>query len=94
MSCESKEDVVSNVFEDFEDNIGNAEYFKNRILLAVTNEFVDECNDEMLKKIPRDFNPLQNVDTIDDVHNTTMFPEEFLNSLNLSGLPQYFLKLK
>lgn len=40
MCCELKEDVISNVFEEFEDNIGDAEYFKNRILLATTIEFL------------------------------------------------------
>ena len=37
MFYESKEDVVSNVFEDFEVNIDDAEYFKNRILFTETN---------------------------------------------------------
>ena len=34
------------------------------------------------------------IDTVEDIDNTTMFPTEFLNSLNLPGLPEHTLKLK
>ena len=34
------------------------------------------------------------IDTVGDIDNATMFPTEFLNSLNLSGLPEHKLKLK
>ena len=35
-----------------------------------------------------------NIDTVGDTDDSTMFPTEFLNSLNLSGLPEHTLKLK
>ena len=47
MCRDNKEDVVKAVFGDFKDYIGNKNYFKSRILLAATNEIVDEINDEM-----------------------------------------------
>ena len=34
------------------------------------------------------------IDTVGDIDNDTMFPTEFLNSLNLSGLPEHKFKLK
>ena len=34
------------------------------------------------------------IDTVGDIDNATMFPTEFLHSLNLSGLPEHKLKLK
>ena len=55
---------------------------------------MDECTYEIVKNIPGDLHTLPSVDTVDDVHNTEMFPDEFLNSLNISGLPHHLLKLK
>ena len=37
---------------------------------------------------------LTSVDTVGDLDSQTMFPTEYLNSLNLSGLPKHELKLK
>ena len=93
MCLESKDEVVETVFDDFEDNIGDADYFKSRVLLAATNEIVNEVNNEMVTRIPGDMHTFRSIDTVDDT-DTTMFPVEFLNSLSLSGLPEHELKLK
>ena len=37
---------------------------------------------------------VNSIDTVGNIDNATMFPTEFLNSLNLSGLPEHKLKLK
>ena len=42
MCHESKDAVVDEVFDDIESNIGDKSYFRSRILLAATNEIVDE----------------------------------------------------
>ena len=90
----SKDEVIEKVFDDFQSHIGDAEYFQGRILLATTNKIVDEMNDEMVERIPGDLHTFHSINTVTDVHNCTMFPMEFLNSLNLSGLPEHTLKLK
>ena len=51
-------------------------------------------NDDMVERIPGDLHTFHSIDTVTDVDNCTMFPTEFLNSLNLSGLPEHTLKLK
>ena len=94
MCRDNKEDVVKAVFGDFKDYIGNKNYFKSRILLAATNEVVDEINDEMVKEMPGPLYTLISVDTVGDTDNPTMFPPEYLNKLNPSGLPQHKLRLK
>ena len=94
MCRDTKDDVVQAVFGDFRENIGNKNYFKSRILLAATNEVVDEINDEMVEQMPGDAHTLTSVDTVGDTDNPTMFPPEFLNKLDPSGLPQHRLKLK
>ena len=94
MCHESKDDVLDEVFDNFESNIGNHSYFKSRILLAATNTIVDEVNDELVERIPGDLHTFRSIDTVADVDNQTMFPTEYLNSLRLSGLPESELKLK
>ena len=94
MCIDSKHEVVDAVFEDFEENIGNADYFETRILLAATNEIVNKVNDEMVERIPGDLYTFRNIDTVEDLDNSTMFPTDFFNSLSLSGLPEHELKLK
>ena len=39
-------------------------------------------------------NTFPSINTVGDIDNATMFQTEFLNSLNLSGLPEHKLKLK
>ena len=90
----SKEEVIEKVFDDFQSHIGDMEYFQGRVLLATTNKIVDEVNEEMVERIPGDLHTFHSIDTVTDIDNSTMFPTEFLNSLNLSGLPEHTLKLK
>jgi hypothetical protein len=94
MCLESKEEVVDAVFDDFEEHIGDSEYLKSRVLLAATNEVVNQVNDDIVERIPGDTHTLTSIDTVADVDSSTMFPTEFLNSLSLSGMPEHEIKLK
>ena len=90
----SKDRVIQKVFDEFKSHIGDAEYFQGRVLLATTNKIVDEVNDEIVERIAGDLHTFHSIDTVEDVDNSTMFPTEFLNSLNLSGLLEHTLKVK
>ena len=90
----SKDEVIEKVFDEFKSHIGDAEYFQGRVLLATTNKIVDEVNDEIVERIAGDLHTFHSIDTVEDVDNSTMFPTEFLNSLNLSGLLEHTLKVK
>ena len=94
MCRNSKDEIVDAVFDDFEENIGNPEYFKSRILLAATNAIVNEVNNEMVDRIPGDLHTFYSIDTVEDIDDSTMFPTEFLDKLSLSGLPEHELHLK
>ena len=63
-------------------------------MLAATNEIVDEVNDEMVDEMNGEEHVFTSVDTVGDYDSQTMFPTEYLNSLNLSGLPTHELTLK
>ena len=90
----SKEEVIEEVFDDFQSHIGDMEYFQGRVLLVTTNRIVDEVNEEMVERISGDLHTFHSIDTVTDIDNSTIFPTEFLNSLNLPGLPEHALKLK
>ena len=68
--------------------------FQGRVLLAITNKIGDEVNDKMVERITGDLDTFHSIDKIADTENSTMFLTEFLNTLNLSGLPEHILKLK
>ena len=64
-------------------------------MLAATNEIVNEVNDEMVDAMDGEGHVFTSVDTVGDYDSQTMFPTEYLNSLqHLSGLPQHELTLK
>ena len=86
--------MIHEVFDNFEAHIGDAEYFQGRALHATNNKIVDEVNDEMVERIPVDLHTFHSNETVGVIDNATMFPTEFLNSLNLFGLPEHKLKLK
>ena len=94
MYKDSKDDVIDSVFADFEGNIGKAEYYESRVVLAATNEIVNEVNNEMVRRIPGELHTLTSVDTVGDMDDQTAFPTEFLNTLCLSGMPEHKLLLK
>ena len=67
MCRNSKEEVQQMVYDNFKSNIGIKEYFKSRILLAATNEIVDEVNAKMVKEMKGVEHILTSVDTVGDL---------------------------
>ena len=94
MCMDSKDDVISHVFDDFENNIGVPEYFQSRAIVAATNEIVNDVNDILTDLLPGEVKTFKSIDTVGDDDNPTSFPSEFLNRLQLSGMPDHEIKLK
>nr|GFB18764.1 hypothetical protein [Tanacetum cinerariifolium] len=70
-----------------------------RAILAPTHKLVDMINDRMLSLIPGDEKTYNSSDTVgvadvDPNFKKTMYTEEFLNNLNMAGIPYHSLKLK
>ncbi|KXN87118.1 hypothetical protein AN958_09190 [Leucoagaricus sp. SymC.cos] len=74
------------------------QYFLDRTVLSSRNDEVDEINATILDKFPGEKHILMGVDSIDldNPHdgNYNPYPMEYLNSLNVSGLPLAKLVLK
>lgn len=74
----------------------NYELLANRVILCPTNDYCKTVNDEVLPLIPGDFETYYSVDVADkgEPRSYVEYPDEFLHSLEASGLPPHELKLK
>ncbi|CAK1599568.1 unnamed protein product [Parnassius mnemosyne] len=91
----SIESLISKVYPDIVE-IENKDYqwMCQRAILAARNSSVDEINDLILPKLPGDIVTYTSIDNVMDQEDAVHYPQEFLNSLNPSGLPPHSLKLK
>ena len=65
----------------------------SRAILSTKNEHVHELNNLMIDRFAGDEQHYYSFDVAED-DDRNQFPGEFLNSLNPSGLPPHFLRLK
>ncbi|GKE19891.1 ATP-dependent DNA helicase PIF1-like protein, partial [Tanacetum coccineum] len=91
--------IIHESYPDLLQNLYDPDYFQERAILAPTHELVDMINDRMLSLIPGDEKTYNSSDTVgvadvDNNFNETMYTEEFLNNLNMAGIPHHSIKLK
>ena len=68
--------------------------FMSTVILAPTNKDCDILNEDINDRILGKSLEYRSVDIVDDEHTIAAFPTEFLNKLNISGMPPHHLKLK
>ncbi|GFV91768.1 ATP-dependent DNA helicase [Trichonephila clavipes] len=84
---ESEDELIDQVFPNMQQHILDEKWLCERTILAPKNETVAKINKKILGEIAGEtlvYNPIYTVMSSDD---TTSYPVEFLNSLNLSGMP-------
>ncbi|CAN1164069.1 hypothetical protein LINPERPRIM_LOCUS32980 [Linum perenne] len=95
---DNKEDPVVTIVEEtytqLSENIGNADYFAKRAILAPFHEIVSQINNYMLDQSPGEEMCYYSYDSIqsDCVNPSTAeeeFPVEFLNSLQIGNFPDH-----
>ncbi|GBP00844.1 hypothetical protein EVAR_91352_1 [Eumeta japonica] len=86
--------LTFNVYPDLKNNINNRKWLCERAILAPTNEIVDQINGQMLLCIEGNVVEYLSVDNVMDTEHVTSYPVEFLNSLELSGVPSHKLCLQ
>jgi len=71
-------------------------FFAERAILSARNDDVDSFNSMILNKFPGEVCLYHSADTTENPGNqvTLMYPAEYLNSINVSGLPLSKLALK
>jgi ATP-dependent DNA helicase PIF1 len=94
MACPNIEDLYEQVYDNFEENVWNVEYFKKRCILSSRNDTVNIINEELLERVPGEEHVFQGIDTVIGEEHQAQVQPEWLNGVEVSGLPQYRLKLK
>nr|GFD47794.1 hypothetical protein [Tanacetum cinerariifolium] len=89
----SKEELISTIFPSLHVNGNSSDYIISRAILSTKNEHVDELNENLIDRFCGDEKIYYSFDEAQDDRNN-FYPMEFLNSLNVSGLPPHVLRLK
>ncbi|XP_074336836.1 uncharacterized protein LOC141674007 [Apium graveolens] len=95
----SIENMISNTFPGFLENCRDPEYLSKRAVLTPTNQTVGHLNSLIVDMVPGDSISYFSVDSAEefggmDEDLNVVFPVEYLNSLNVAGIPPHDLKLK
>ena len=76
--CQNSKDVTVNaLFDDYEGNIGDPEYFKSQNLLVATNTLLSEVHNKTVDRIPGNLYTFYSIDSVKVFDDSTMFPTEF-----------------
>ncbi|XP_054708557.1 ATP-dependent DNA helicase PIF1-like [Uloborus diversus] len=65
-----------------------------RAILCPKNDDVTITNDTLLTRLPGPLRTYKSIDTVYEKDEVVNYPTEFLNSLEISGIPQHKLNLK
>ena len=93
------DDINTLITDTFGENIQiNNSIVTESVILCSTNEDCKVINDKIISSLPgesKTFYSTDSLETYSDSHNeTNNFPIEFLNSINISGLPTHELTIK
>ncbi|XP_076935519.1 uncharacterized protein LOC143602210 [Bidens hawaiensis] len=86
-------DLINIIYPSLDSNAHSPDYISSRAILTTRNDSVDEVNDYMIDIFNGDERVYYSFDETEDGHHH-LYPIEFLNSLNVGGLPPHKLLLK
>lgn len=90
----SRDDLIEKVFPDLQANLQNHQWLSERAILAAKNVDVDAINIQIQNNVANQEFTFHSIDTVVDEDDAVNFTTEFLNSLDVPGLPPHSLKLK
>ncbi|KAK1372390.1 hypothetical protein POM88_028583 [Heracleum sosnowskyi] len=98
-SVNSVAKMIESTFTHFMENFNNPDYLSERAILTPTNQTVGHVNSAIVDMIPGEMFSYFSIDTAEDFPGSerdqlASFPPEYLNSINIPGLPLHELKLK
>lgn len=91
---ESIKEMISTIFPNISTNFSNRKWVAERTIITLRNENVDNINDQILQEIPGNEYIYESIDCTVNEDEATLYPTEFLNSLNHPGIPNHKLKVK
>ncbi|GFV39383.1 ATP-dependent DNA helicase [Trichonephila clavipes] len=91
---ESIDKLVQKVFPNIAQNYKNHQWLSTRAILAAKNIDVNTINFSIQHGIPSETTTYKSIDTVENQDEVVNYPTEFLNSLDLPGMPLHVLTLK
>ncbi|GFU77444.1 ATP-dependent DNA helicase [Trichonephila clavipes] len=91
---ESIDELVQKVFPNIAQNYKNHQWLSTRAILAAKNIDVNTINFTIQHGIPSETTTYKSSDTVENQDEVVSYPTEFLNSLDLPGMPPHVLTLK
>ena len=88
------DELVSRVYPGLLSNFTNIAWLSERCILAPLNKTTRTINTTLVEKLPGECIQYKSLDSVPDESQAVEFPTEFLNSLEVSGLPPHLLSLK
>ena len=90
----TKDELIQNFFPNITRNYKNHQWLSARAILAATNNDVNAINFKIQNGIPGEATTYKSIDTVMNQDEVVNYPTEFLNSLDLPGIPPHILILK
>ncbi|KAJ9541417.1 hypothetical protein OSB04_027923 [Centaurea solstitialis] len=90
---DSKDALIDAIFPSLQTNGTDSNYIISRAILTTKNDHVDEINDQLIERFCGEEKVYYSFDEAEDDKNS-LYPMEYLNSLNVSGLLPHYLRLK
>lgn len=86
---DSKEELIQKVFPDIANNYLNMQWISERAILAAKNKDVHDINYDIQNRLPGEIKIYLSTDTVTDPEQIVHYPTEFLNSLEIPGMPPH-----
>jgi hypothetical protein len=91
----SYKELIEDVYPEIANRSNETDWMNSRAILTTTNKEVTNFNDTATSLFPGSFNEFLSADTIEQGNdNGSYWPTEFLNKIEISGLPPHRLVLK
>ncbi|XP_054269201.1 ATP-dependent DNA helicase PIF1-like [Macrosteles quadrilineatus] len=90
----SAEELIASVFPDLQNNHYDPEWLSCRAILAPKNDDVNKINSKIMNIIHGEVKSYLSIDSITEEEQALHYPVEFLNTLELPGIPPHKLELQ
>ena len=94
MVCQNPLELDDKVYDTFNANMQNAVYLQHQAIISSINDTIQERNYEFIKRLLGDIEISYSRDSCVENDNQMLFEPEFLNRVNISGIPHHRLSLK
>ncbi|XP_054708558.1 uncharacterized protein LOC129218343 [Uloborus diversus] len=94
IEIKTHEELMTVVFPNSKEKFKDHGWLRERAILCPKNDDVTITNDTLLTHLPGPLRTYKSIDTVYEKDEVVNYPTEFLNSLEISGIPQHKLNLK